>query len=200
MQGRNEEAKLFVGGLPWALDSEDLREVLDLLIFRQLKASLRRSVQAFSQYGTITDANVVYDRETGRSRGFGFVTFNDKASAEKAVTEMNQAVRFVAFPVSIPRSLQILALPPTSGPCCRCLIHLRPWSSQRFLCMSARRRPACMSARRIPSNRRRRPQEIGGRTVNVNFAQAREPREGGFRGGRGGGGRGGFRGGQQQQE
>ncbi len=36
-------------------------------------------------------------------------------------------------------------------------------------------------------------QEIGGRTVNVNFAQAREPREGGFRGGRGGGGRGGFR-------
>lgn len=105
MQQR-EESKLFVGGLPWAMDSEDLR-------------------QAFSEFGAITEANVVQDRETGRSRGFGFVTFGDKESAEKAVSAMNQA-------------------------------------------------------------------EIGGRTVNVNFAQAREPREGGFRGGRGGG-RGGYR-------
>jgi RNA recognition motif-containing protein len=60
------------------------------------------ATQAFSEYGAITDANVVYDRETGRSRGFGFVTFTDKASAEKAVTGMNQAVIFpsISFPIA----------------------------------------------------------------------------------------------------
>jgi RNA recognition motif-containing protein len=60
------------------------------------------ATQAFSEYGAITDANVVYDRETGRSRGFGFVTFTDKASAEKAVTGMNQAVMIpsISFPIA----------------------------------------------------------------------------------------------------
>ncbi len=51
--------------------------------------------QAFSEFGTISDANVVFDRETGRSKGFGFVTFGDKASAEKALAAMNQAVRII---------------------------------------------------------------------------------------------------------
>ena len=49
-------------------------------------------VQAFSEFGSISDANVVFDRETGRSKGFGFVTFGDRASAEKALAAMNQAV------------------------------------------------------------------------------------------------------------
>jgi RNA recognition motif-containing protein len=64
--------KLFVGGLSW--DTSD--------------ASLN---QAFSRYGSVTDAKVVLDRETGRSRGFGFVTLGDPTQAEVAQREMDGA-------------------------------------------------------------------------------------------------------------
>jgi len=58
--------KLFVGGLAWATDGEALKS-------------------AFSQYGEVTEATVITDRDTGRSRGFGFVTFNDAESAKAAL-------------------------------------------------------------------------------------------------------------------
>ncbi|MEZ4266205.1 MAG: RNA-binding protein [Myxococcota bacterium] len=64
--------KLFVGGLSW--DTND--------------ASLE---QAFSAFGEVTEAKVITDRETGRSRGFGFVTFTDGASADKAIQEMDSS-------------------------------------------------------------------------------------------------------------
>ncbi len=50
--------KLFVGGLSWDTSDDSLRE-------------------SFSRYGEVTDAKVITDRETGRSRGFGFVTFSE---------------------------------------------------------------------------------------------------------------------------
>jgi cold-inducible RNA-binding protein len=59
--------KLFVGGLPWAMDNQRLKEV-------------------FAEFGDVEDARVVLDRETGRSRGFGFVTFATPAAAENALT------------------------------------------------------------------------------------------------------------------
>ncbi|KAJ8903378.1 hypothetical protein NDN08_004486 [Rhodosorus marinus] len=62
--------KLFVGGISWATDDEMLRE-------------------AFAQYGTVSDAKVIYDRETGRSRGFGFVTFEDDDNASDAMNSMD---------------------------------------------------------------------------------------------------------------
>ena len=62
--------KLFVGGLSWNTDDSGLRE-------------------AFSTLGTVTDAKVITDRETGRSRGFGFVTMADAASAAEAVRTMD---------------------------------------------------------------------------------------------------------------
>ncbi len=62
--------KLFVGSLAWATDSAGLRS-------------------AFERFGGIEEAQVISDRETGRSRGFGFVTFNDEGSAQQAVSEMN---------------------------------------------------------------------------------------------------------------
>ncbi|GEM_PF-74755 len=61
--------RLFVGGLPWAADDQDLRE-------------------AFSQYGNVTDCKVVLDRETNRSRGFGFVTFETEDQATAAIEGM----------------------------------------------------------------------------------------------------------------
>ena len=62
--------KLFVGGLSW--NTED--------------ASLRA---AFERYGAVSDAKVIKDRETGRSRGFGFVTMSNDAEATTAITEMD---------------------------------------------------------------------------------------------------------------
>lgn len=50
--------KLFVGGLAWATTDDGLR-------------------QAFERFGQVAEAKVIMDRETGRSRGFGFVSFND---------------------------------------------------------------------------------------------------------------------------
>lgn len=65
--------KAFVGGLAWATTSESLRA-------------------AFEPHGTVTEAKVVEDRETGRSRGFGFVTFADAAACQAAIAAMNGAM------------------------------------------------------------------------------------------------------------
>ncbi len=45
----------------------------------------------FSQFGNVASAQVVMDRMTGRSRGFGFVEFEDDAAADEAVNKMNGA-------------------------------------------------------------------------------------------------------------
>jgi cold-inducible RNA-binding protein len=62
--------KVYVGNLPWEIRGKELRE-------------------AFEKYGEIEDATVILDRETRRSKGFGFVTFIQDADADKAVAEMN---------------------------------------------------------------------------------------------------------------
>ena len=62
--------KLFVGNLAWSVDDQALRE-------------------AFGEYGELDDARVITDRETGRSRGFGFVTFANGDDAQAAMSAMN---------------------------------------------------------------------------------------------------------------
>ena len=62
--------KLFVGGLSWNTNDSELQ-------------------QAFEGCGTVVEAKVITDRETGRSRGFGFVTFEDEQAASRAVEELN---------------------------------------------------------------------------------------------------------------
>ncbi|HJL15345.1 MAG TPA: RNA-binding protein [Sandaracinaceae bacterium LLY-WYZ-13_1] len=64
--------KLFVGSLSWNTDDRGLED-------------------AFARFGEITDAKVITDRESGRSRGFGFVTFADPSCAQEALNEMNGA-------------------------------------------------------------------------------------------------------------
>lgn len=65
--------KLFVGGLSWNTDDGALRE-------------------AFENFGPIEEAKVITDRDTGRSRGFGFVTYTDAAAAQTAIKEMDGAM------------------------------------------------------------------------------------------------------------
>lgn len=61
-----DKNKLFVGSLPWSINNDSLKEL-------------------FSQYGEITEAMVIMDRETGRSKGFGFVSFTTEEAAQKAL-------------------------------------------------------------------------------------------------------------------
>ncbi|CAE6472420.1 unnamed protein product [Rhizoctonia solani] len=65
-------SKVYVGNLSWSTTDESLRN-------------------AFSQHGNVIDSIVMKDRETGRSRGFGFVTFSSNDEANAAVNELNGA-------------------------------------------------------------------------------------------------------------
>ena len=62
--------KLYVGNLAYSVRDESLQ-------------------QAFSQYGSVTSAKVMMDRETGRSKGFGFVEMGTDAEAQAAINGMN---------------------------------------------------------------------------------------------------------------
>ncbi|GAB4829897.1 Cinnamyl-alcohol dehydrogenase Flavonol reductase/cinnamoyl-CoA reductase [Ancistrocladus abbreviatus] len=64
------EFRCFVGGLAWATDDQTLG-------------------RAFSQFGEVLESKVINDRETGRSRGFGFVTFATKQAMRDAIEGMN---------------------------------------------------------------------------------------------------------------
>lgn len=64
--------KLFVGGIPYAWDDEQLSDL-------------------FTKYGAVDSAAIIMDRETNRSRGFGFVEMSDDAAALKAISELNDS-------------------------------------------------------------------------------------------------------------
>ncbi|XP_045811212.1 glycine-rich RNA-binding protein 4, mitochondrial-like [Trifolium pratense] len=59
-------SKLFIGGLSYGVDDQSLRD-------------------AFSTYGDVTEARVITDRDTGRSRGFGFVSYTSEDAATSAL-------------------------------------------------------------------------------------------------------------------
>jgi len=62
--------KLFVGNISWGVSDDALKDL-------------------FAQYGEVEDAAILKDRDTNRSRGFGFVTFTDDTAADKAIAELD---------------------------------------------------------------------------------------------------------------
>jgi len=64
------ESKVYVGNLPFGVGQDELKGL-------------------FSEFGEITEVSVISDKFSGRSKGFGFVTFASKEDANKAVEEMN---------------------------------------------------------------------------------------------------------------
>jgi RNA recognition motif-containing protein len=62
--------KLYVGNLAYSVRDDSL-------------------LQAFAQFGTVTSAKVMMDRETGRSKGFGFVEMSSSSEAQKAITMLH---------------------------------------------------------------------------------------------------------------
>ena len=63
---------IYISNLSYAVNDGDLKDL-------------------FGEYGEISSAKVITDRETGRSRGFGFVEMADDAQGQKAIDELNQA-------------------------------------------------------------------------------------------------------------
>jgi RNA recognition motif-containing protein len=66
----NNKNKIYVGNLEWSIDDEALSDF-------------------FSQVGTVVSAKVILDRDTGRSRGFGFVEFAGEKEANKAIKKLD---------------------------------------------------------------------------------------------------------------
>ena len=66
----DQNNKIFVGNLPWSIKNDQLRDL-------------------FAQFGEIVEAIVIQERRTGRSKGFGFVTFTTPEAADAAVQEMH---------------------------------------------------------------------------------------------------------------
>ena len=62
--------KIYVGNLGFSVNNEDLKA-------------------KFEHYGSVSSANVIMDRDSGRSKGFGFVEMNEKSDAMTAITELN---------------------------------------------------------------------------------------------------------------
>lgn len=63
--------KLFVGSLPWSVSDEKLK-------------------QTFEKHGTVLSAKIITDRETSRSRGFGFVEMESSSDASNAINALNE--------------------------------------------------------------------------------------------------------------
>jgi RNA recognition motif-containing protein len=63
--------KIYVGNLPFGVTNDKLKEM-------------------FSNFGNVEEATVISDRFSGRSKGFGFVTFSNEEDGKKAISEMNE--------------------------------------------------------------------------------------------------------------
>ena len=80
--------KLFVGGIPWAATDADLQEL-------------------FAAHGEVTSANIVMDKFTGKSRGFGFVEMATDEQAEAAIEALHETEfmgRSIAVNVARPKA------------------------------------------------------------------------------------------------
>lgn len=87
--------KLYVGNLPYSVRDNDLE-------------------QAFGQYGGVTSAKVMMERDTGRSKGFGFVEMGNDAEAQAAIAGMNgQSLGGRSLVVNEARPME--ARPPRTG-------------------------------------------------------------------------------------
>jgi RNA recognition motif-containing protein len=65
-----QEKKLYVGNIAYSMDNDSLKEM-------------------FSPFGEVTSAQIIMDRDSGRSKGFGFVEFSNTKEAQAAIDKMN---------------------------------------------------------------------------------------------------------------
>lgn len=70
MRRETKHLRIYIGNMPYSVSSEDLSEL-------------------FGEYGHVQDATVIMDRETGRSKGFGFIEMPNNSEADRAIKELN---------------------------------------------------------------------------------------------------------------
>ena len=87
--------KMYVGNLPWSVSSSDLQAL-------------------FAQHGTVRSAEVIMDRETGRSRGFGFVEMETQQDMEAAIQALN-GMDFDGRPLTVNEARERTDRPPRTG-------------------------------------------------------------------------------------
>ena len=63
---------IYIGNLPYSISEDDLRDL-------------------FATHGEVSSANIIIDRDSGRSKGFGFVEMPDKSQAESAINALNES-------------------------------------------------------------------------------------------------------------
>ena len=87
-----QQNKLYIGNLPFSVDDAQVRAL-------------------FTPYGEISELSLIMDRDTGRPKGFGFITFANQSSAEKALEQNGKELGGRALRVNIATDK-----PRTSGP------------------------------------------------------------------------------------
>jgi RNA recognition motif-containing protein len=84
----NEAMRIYIGNLPWKMNADDLRDL-------------------FIGFGAIREIRIVTDRETGRSKGFGFIEYFTPVAADRAIQEMDGKIvneRILRVAPAIPRA------------------------------------------------------------------------------------------------
>ncbi|MBX9608463.1 MAG: RNA-binding protein [Gammaproteobacteria bacterium] len=77
-----QQNKLYVGNFPYSVNENDLRDL-------------------FASYGPIEDVRLITDRETGRSKGFAFITFATQSAAESALEQNGKDMKGRALRVNV---------------------------------------------------------------------------------------------------
>ncbi|WVZ13064.1 hypothetical protein V8G54_017594 [Vigna mungo] len=151
-------SKLFIGGVSFSTDEQSLRET-------------------FAKYGEVVDARIIMDRETGRSRGFGFVTYT-------SVEEASSAIQALDGQVTQPTPFMLLtALSLNFGSRITLTVYSIIMAPLLFLNDS---KLFCLIIRRPLGWEGAIQADLHGRQIRVNYANER-PRGGGYGGGYGGG-------------
>ncbi|KAG9220910.1 hypothetical protein CCMSSC00406_0002490 [Pleurotus cornucopiae] len=108
-------SKVSIGNLSWNTNNDSLREVSStprLFLRPILPTTMPNSIhdQLFSTYGEVVDTIVMRDAETGRSRGFGFITFSSEGEAAAAAKALDSLVNCTCLD-DLRRALNIIDAP-----------------------------------------------------------------------------------------
>ncbi|CAN6927735.1 unnamed protein product [Brassica oleracea] len=88
------DLKLFVGNLPFNVDSAQVAQLFESagnVEMAEGEAEVLALESLFGEQGKVVEARVIYDRESGRSKGFGFVTYNSAQEAQNAIRTLDGA-------------------------------------------------------------------------------------------------------------
>ncbi|KAL0647740.1 hypothetical protein Bca4012_046031 [Brassica carinata] len=98
-QSFSSDLKLFVGNLPFNVDSAQVAQLFESagnvemaeVFYDKGEAEVLALESLFGEQGKVVEARVIYDRDSGSSKGFGFVTYNSAQEAQNAIRTLDGA-------------------------------------------------------------------------------------------------------------